>query len=122
VAAGRADSGFDRSLLPVPLTGGVDTATIIGFCATIASTVSFVPQAWKIIKSRRTHDISVGMYAVTVTGFALWTAYGVLLGQWPLIVTNSICLLLSAFILTMKLLPRPKKEAVADALDPTAHP
>jgi MtN3 and saliva related transmembrane protein len=100
----------------------VDTATVIGFGATIASTISFVPQAWKIIKSRRTHDISVGMYAVTVTGFALWTAYGVLLGQWPLIITNTVCLLLSGFILTMKLLPRRQKEAVADVLDPSVRP
>jgi MtN3 and saliva related transmembrane protein len=100
----------------------VDTATVIGSCATIASTVSFVPQAWKIVKSRRTHDISTGMYAVTVTGFALWTAYGVLLVSWPLIVTNTVCLALSAFILTMKLLPRREKEAVAEALDPDPHP
>jgi MtN3 and saliva related transmembrane protein len=101
----------------------VDTATVIGGFATVASTVSFVPQAWKIIKSRRTHDISTGMYAVTVTGFALWAAYGVFLVSWPLIVTNTLCLLLSAFILTMKLLPRrQKKEAVADALAPEARP
>jgi MtN3 and saliva related transmembrane protein len=99
----------------------VDIATAIGACATVASTVSFVPQAWKIIKSRRTHDISKGMYAVTVTGFALWTAYGVLLESWPLIVTNTVCLALSAFILTMKLLPRREKEAVAEALDPTTR-
>jgi MtN3 and saliva related transmembrane protein len=92
--------------------------TIIGSAAALASTVSFTPQAWKIIKSRRTHDISAGMYTLTVGGFALWTVYGVLLGQWPLIVTNAICLTLSGFILTMKLLPRPKKEAVADALTP----
>jgi MtN3 and saliva related transmembrane protein len=62
------------------------------------------------------------MYAVTVSGFALWTAYGVLLGQWPLIITNTICLVLSAFILTMKLLPRRQKEAVAEALDPNTPP
>jgi MtN3 and saliva related transmembrane protein len=84
--------------------------------------VSFVPQAWKIIKSRRTEDISAVMYAVTVLGFALWTAYGVMLGQWPLIFTNSICLMLSAFILLMKLLPRRQKNAIADALDPNATP
>ncbi|HTI88203.1 MAG TPA: SemiSWEET transporter [Alphaproteobacteria bacterium] len=100
----------------------MDIATVIGACATLASTVSFVPQAWKIIKSRRTHDISMGMYAVTVSGFALWTAYGVLLGSWPLIITNTLCLSLSAFILTMKVLPRRQKKAVAEALDPTAHP
>jgi MtN3 and saliva related transmembrane protein len=94
--------------------------TIIGSLAAIASTVSFAPQAWKIIKSRHTSDISLGMYAVTVCGFALWTIYGVLLGEWPLIVTNTICFLLAGFILTMKILPGPQKNKVADALDPDA--
>jgi len=96
----------------------VDFVTIIGSGAAVASTVSFVPQAWKIIKSRQTHDISAVMYTLTVCGFALWTTYGIFLGAWPLIVTNSICLVLSAFILTMKLLPRRDKEAVAHALVP----
>lgn len=95
--------------------------TVIGYLATIASTTSFVPQAWKIIKSRDTRAISAAMYAVTVTGFALWTVYGILLKQGPLIVTNSICLVLSAFILTMKLLPRRQKQLVAEALDPDAN-
>ncbi len=96
----------------------IEPATIVGTFAAIASTLSFAPQAWKIIKSRRTHDISAGMYALTVFGFACWTTYGALLGQWPLIIPNSICLLMAAFILTMKLLPRAKKEKVAEILDP----
>jgi MtN3 and saliva related transmembrane protein len=98
----------------------VEIATVIGSLAAVASTLSFTPQAWKIIKSRQTHDLSAKMYTLTVTGFALWTVYGVLLGEWPLILTNSLCLLLAGFILTMKLLPRRKKEAVADLLDPAA--
>lgn len=98
----------------------MDIATIIGSLAAVASTVSFTPQAWKIIKSRRTADISLAMYLVTVCGFALWTAYGILLGEWPLIVTNSICFGLSGFILTMKLLPKRHKIKIADALDPDA--
>jgi MtN3 and saliva related transmembrane protein len=97
----------------------VDAISIIGSLAALASTTSFAPQAWKIIKSRETKDISAGMYALTVAGFALWTTYGILLMQWPLIVTNSICLALSAFILLMKLLPRREREKVADAIDPT---
>ncbi|MEX2453744.1 MAG: SemiSWEET transporter [Rhodospirillaceae bacterium] len=97
-----------------------ETSVIVGWLATAASTVSFAPQAWKIIRTRQTADISTGMYAVTVTGFSLWTAYGILLGKWPLIVTNSICLSLSAFILVMKLLPRRQKNEIADALDPKA--
>ena len=98
----------------------MEPAIIFGWLATLASTISFVPQAWKIIKTRETKDISRGMYMITVAGFACWTTYGALLGQWPIIVTNSICLVLSSFILAMKLLPQRKKEAVAEALDPEA--
>ena len=87
--------------------------TLIGVFAAICSTVSFAPQAWKIIRTRETKDISTGMYLFTVTGFAAWTAYGALQSQWPLIASNSICLVLSAFILTMKLLPQGKKDKVA---------
>ena len=96
----------------------MEPATVFGWLATVASTVSFVPQAWKIIRTRETTDISRWMYVVTVAGFAFWTTYGALLGQWPIIVTNSICFALSAFILVMKLLPQREKEAVAEALDP----
>jgi len=98
----------------------MEPATVFGWLATLASTISFVPQAWKIIKTRETKDISRGMYMITVAGFACWAIYGALLGQWPIIVTNSICLALSAFILVMKLLPQREKEAVAEALDPEA--
>jgi MtN3 and saliva related transmembrane protein len=97
----------------------MDAASIVGALATICSTTSFVPQAWKVIRTRDTSAISTGMYVVTVAGFSLWLGYGLLLGQWPLIVTNGVCLALSAFILVMKVLPRRQKEEVAETLDPT---
>ncbi len=96
----------------------MDAATLVGSLAAVASMTSFVPQAWKIVRTRETGAISVRMYAVTVLGFSLWLAYGLLLRQWPLIVTNGVCLALSAFILAMTLLPRRRREAVAEALDP----
>ena len=96
----------------------MELSTMVGGVAALASTISFVPQAWKVIKTRRTKDISTGAYALTVAAFALWLSYGFMLGQWPLIFSNSICLALSAFIFCMKLLPAQAKEAVADALDP----
>ena len=98
----------------------MDWATIVGFLAALASTISFTPQAWKIIRSRDTEGISAAMYAITVTGFALWLGYGIMLGRWPIILSNGISLALSAFILTMTLLPQKQKEEVADQLDPDA--
>jgi MtN3 and saliva related transmembrane protein len=93
---------------------------VAGTLAALCSTISFVPQAWRIVRTRDTKAISPLTYSLTVTGFALWTAYGLGLGEWPLIVTNSICFVLSAFILIMTLLPRSKKDAVAETIDPAA--
>jgi MtN3 and saliva related transmembrane protein len=90
----------------------------VGYLAAACSTLSFAPQAWKIIRSARTHDISAGMYLLTVAGFALWLAFGIFTQQWPLMLSNGICLALSGFILIMKLLPDRKKRKVAKALEP----
>ena len=99
----------------------IEIISVIGGIAAAASTSSFAPQAWKIIKTRETKGISVVMYGITVIGFALWFAYGVMLGQWPLIFTNGVCLLLSAFIFAMKILSPRTRDAVADTLDPTVE-
>ena len=89
---------------------------ILGYLAALASMASFVPQAWKIIRSRQTKGISSGMYLLTVTAFGLWLVYGVLLKQWPLVVSNAVCFGLSGFILAMTLLPKSGKEKIATTL------
>ena len=98
----------------------IEISNLVGVAASIASVSSFAPQAWRIIRTRDTRSISAAMYWLTVTGFGLWFGFGLLVGQWPLIVTNGICFVLSAFILVMKMLPPSGKHAVADAIDPSA--
>lgn len=98
----------------------MNAGEVMGAFASVASVVSFTPQAWRIIKTRDTKSLSAPMYALTVLGFALWIGYGIGIGSWQVIATNAICCALSAFILTMKLLSPSKKEKVADALDPEA--
>jgi len=93
--------------------------TLVGYLAALCSMVSFTPQAWKIIRTRDTSGISAPMYAITVLGFVFWLAFGLLKAERPIIITNGVCLVLSAFILLMTLLPHARKDAVADALDPT---
>jgi MtN3 and saliva related transmembrane protein len=95
----------------------VDWITVLGFSAAAFSTTSFVPQAWRVIRKRDTSSISAATYGMTTFGFALWLSYGIAKGEWPLILTNTICLALAAFILVMKLLPQQQKEAVAETLD-----
>lgn len=96
----------------------MDIALIVGYVASACSMTSFVPQAWKIIKTADTAAISTRMYAVTVVGFALWSVFGVMRMEWPIILTNVVCFCLSAFILVMKILPREKREKVAATMDP----
>jgi MtN3 and saliva related transmembrane protein len=98
----------------------MDWVTIIGIFAATASVTSFAPQAWRIIRTRETEGLSVGMYALTVFGFACWSAFGMMKGEWTIIVPNILCLALSAFVLTMLLLPAPARDKVADAIDPDA--
>lgn len=64
---------------------------------------SFVPQAWLTFKTRDVSGVSLGMYSVFACGVALWVAYGVMLGAWPIVVANTITLALALGILAMKL-------------------
>jgi MtN3 and saliva related transmembrane protein len=75
---------------------------IIGTGAALCSMSSFVPQILKIRKERDASSVSLRMYAVTVTGFCLWVAYGVLIRSWPVVGSNIVCLVLSATILFLK--------------------
>jgi MtN3 and saliva related transmembrane protein len=96
----------------------METETLVGYLAAVCSMTSFTPQVWKIIKTPDTSSISTRMYAITVLGFAFWFTFGLLKQEWPIILTNAVCLVLSAFILAMTLLPTAKKDEVSDFLDP----
>ena len=75
----------------------------IGSVAAVLTTASFIPQVWHSFKTRDVSGISLVMYSVFTLGVALWLLYGVLLQSWPLMIANSITLILAASILGMKL-------------------
>ncbi len=76
---------------------------LIGYTAATLTTCSFVPQAWLTFKTRNVSGISLGMYSVFTLGVALWLAYGLLAGAWPVVAANAITLVLAMSILVMKL-------------------
>lgn len=78
-------------------------ANMLGVGAAICSMLSFAPQAYKIIRERNASSVSLHMYIVTITGFSLWIAYGVMLKTWPLVGSNTVCLALATLILGLKL-------------------
>jgi MtN3 and saliva related transmembrane protein len=81
----------------------IDIFTLIGMTAATCTTLSFLPQAVRVIKTKRTRDISLGMYIIFSFGTFLWLTYGILTKDIPIISANSITFVLSFIILTMKL-------------------
>ena len=77
-------------------------AEVVGSLAAILTTASFVPQVWHTWRTRDVTGISLGMYAAFATGVALWLAYGLMLGAWPIVAANAITLALAVAILAMK--------------------
>jgi MtN3 and saliva related transmembrane protein len=75
----------------------------LGTIAATLTTISFVPQALKAIRSRETRGISLLMYSAFTLGIGFWFAYGVALHSWPMIVSNAITFVLAATILVLKL-------------------
>lgn len=75
----------------------------VGVAAAVCSMTSFVPQVVKIWREKDASSVSLRMFLITVTGFTLWTLYGVALKSWPLVGSNAVCTALSAAILVLKL-------------------
>jgi MtN3 and saliva related transmembrane protein len=63
---------------------------------------SFLPQIIKIWRDRDASEVSLRMYLVTVAGFSLWTTYGGLIGSWPVVLSNTVCLLMAGMVLALK--------------------
>ncbi|MBC8049452.1 MAG: SemiSWEET transporter [Chitinophagales bacterium] len=76
--------------------------TLIGTCAAILTTASFIPQALHIIRTRETAGISLVMYCVFACGLFLWLIFGVVTESWPIIGANAITLALSLIIIYLK--------------------
>lgn len=75
----------------------------LGFVAAALTTCSFIPQAWKTIKTQDTSSISLLMYVLFVIGIILWLIYGVLMESKPMIYANVVTGILASIILLYKI-------------------
>jgi len=72
---------------------------IIGYVAGFCTAIAQFPQAYKVVKTKETESISLGMYSIMTLGIFFWFSYGVVLTDWPMILSNGICLLPSLYTL-----------------------
>ena len=81
----------------------------IGLVAGLLTTTAFIPQVWKIYRTKSGKDISARMFSLFSAGIVLWLIYGVLLQSVPLIVSNAVTLVLSLTIIGLKLRYRERR-------------
>ena len=76
---------------------------IIGIAAGVLTSVSMIPQLIKIIKKKDAKDVSILMLLVLMTGLALWTIYGFMREDLPIIVTNSFSFVVNIVVLVCRI-------------------
>lgn len=75
---------------------------ILGIAAGILTATSLIPQIVKILKEKKADDVSPMMLAILMAGLGLWTAYGILKEDWPIIITNAFSFLLNGVVLVLR--------------------
>ncbi len=65
--------------------------------------LSFLPQVVRVWRTKRTQDLSLGMFVILITAGALWITYGVVTKDVPVIATNAGMVALKLAILVAKL-------------------
>ena len=77
--------------------------SIVGIIAGTMTTIAFIPQVYKVYKTKATRDISLGMFLIFSIGVGFWLCYGVLKNDYPIILANSITITFSLYILFNKI-------------------
>ena len=66
------------------------------------TTISFLPQVIKTYRTKNAKDLSIVTFSVFSGGVFLWLVYGIVVGEWPIILANGMTLILSFMIIAMK--------------------
>ena len=82
---------------------GFSAVEAVGMVAGCCTTLAYLPQVVKAWRTRRTQDLSLGMYLVLATGVALWLVYGLLIGSPSVVAANGVTLLLVLVVVALKL-------------------
>jgi len=77
---------------------------IIGLIAGVLTAASMLPQLIKTIRTKEVEELSIYIFILLLAGTALWTYYGVLKKDLPLITTNAFSFVINAAMITLKIL------------------
>ena len=76
---------------------------LTGLFAGLLCTISFIPQVIKIFRSKDAGGVSIITFILFSIGVFLWFLYGIMIGDYPVIITNAVIFLLALLIVFMKI-------------------
>jgi MtN3 and saliva related transmembrane protein len=74
---------------------GMDYETLIGIGASALTSTSLLPQLVKLIKEKKSKDVSIVMLLVLMLGLSWWIYYGILKDDFIIIIANAFALLIN---------------------------
>lgn len=77
-------------------------AEVFGWLASFFTTIIFLPQLFKALKTKLTDDISMGMLILSVIGNSFWFAHASLMNNWPLLVCALLIIIISVTLILFK--------------------
>ena len=75
----------------------------LGYFAAFMGTICWLPQAWKAWASRDTSGLSLPANLMFLLTVSRWFLYGILVGDWPIIIANICAILIVLSIVAAKL-------------------
>ena len=76
---------------------------LFGWCASICMILGYLPQAIVTMRTRDTDGIAMPTFIMMGLGSLFFVIQGVMMGNWPLAVTNIITLVCSVIIFSIKI-------------------
>ncbi len=76
---------------------------IIGYTASVCMILGYLPQAIVTIRTRDTDGIALPTFCMLGLGSIFFVVQGIMLGNWPLVITNVITTICSVIIFGIKL-------------------
>ncbi len=76
---------------------------IVGYAAAICMVCGYLPQAIYTIRTRDTDGIAMPTFLLLAFGSIFFVIQGCMLGNWPLIITNTITTVSSAIVFAIKI-------------------
>ena len=93
----------------------VDPVTLLGLLAATLTTLAFLPQVIKTWRKKSAEDLSLGTFSMFCAGVSCWLAYGLLIGDLPIILANAVTLVLAGTVLVLALVYRRREEKASRA-------